>query len=166
LRKDVYGGFQRALLHREAARKFRLASRLLGERHPQLSFVVFDALRPQAAQIEFWNLVRGTARELYFADPKKGSLHSYGFAIDLGLLGESGRELDMGTHFDDLSDLAQPRKEAELLAAGQLASAQLANRRLLRGVMEDAGFLQLPHEWWHYDALPPAEVRARYRRLE
>jgi zinc D-Ala-D-Ala dipeptidase len=166
LHKDVYGGFQRALLHREAAAKFRIASRLLGERHPDFRFVVYDALRPQAAQIEFYQLVRGTPREHYFADPSKGSIHSFGFAIDLGLLANGRGEVDMGTHFDELDELSEPQKENEMLVSGRLRQEQLDNRLLLRRVMQEAGFLQLPHEWWHYDALPPAEVRARYKRLD
>lgn len=166
LGQDVYGGYARALLHREAGAMFRRAASLLAARHPELNFVIYDSLRPQAAQEAFWALVAGTPQQPYFADPKKGSIHSYGFAIDLGLLDRSGRELDMGTGFDDLSPLAEPRKEDEFLAAGTLKAEQIANRLILRAVMTEAGFLQLPHEWWHYDALPAADVRARYRRLE
>jgi zinc D-Ala-D-Ala dipeptidase len=166
LGRDVYGGYDRALLHREAGAMFRRAAALLASRRPDLSFIIFDSLRPQAAQEAFWALVAGTPQQPYFADPKKGSIHSYGFAIDLGLLDEQGRELDMGTGFDDLSPLAEPRKEEEFLAAGALTPAQVGNRKILRAVMTEAGFLQLPHEWWHYDALPAADVRARYRRVE
>ena len=166
LGRDVYGGFQRVLLHRIAAEKFRAAAALLARNHPSLQLIVFDALRPQSAQIEFWNLVKGTPQQPYFSDPAKGSVHSFGFAIDLGLVDANGRELDMGTPFDDLSPLAEPRREAEHLANGTLLPAQVENRRILRAQMESAGFLQLPHEWWHYDALPGAEVRQRFQRLD
>jgi D-alanyl-D-alanine dipeptidase len=166
LGRDVYGGYQRVLLHREAAAKFRKAASLLAERAPDLRFVVFDALRPQAAQLQFWEIVKGTPQQPYFADPAKGSIHSFGFAIDLGLLDSQGRELPMGTGFDDLSPLAEPRREEEFLAAGQLSAEHLKNRRLLRSLMEEAGFLSIPHEWWHFDALPPAEVRARFAIVE
>lgn len=166
LSRDVYGGYQKVLLHREAARKFRKAAELLAKRAPELHFVVFDALRPQAAQVQFWEIVKGTPQQPYFADPAKGSIHSFGFAIDLGLLDESGRELPMGTEFDDLSPLAEPRREEEFLKEGKLKAEHLKNRRLLRSIMEEAGFLSIPHEWWHFDALPPAEVRARFRIVE
>jgi D-alanyl-D-alanine dipeptidase len=33
-------------------------------------------------------------------------------------------------------------------------------------VMEDAGFIQLPLEWWHYDALPRDEVMRSYSIVE
>ncbi|RYZ97756.1 MAG: peptidase M15, partial [Proteobacteria bacterium] len=81
-------------------------------------------------------------------------------------LDENGNELDMGTGFDDLSPLAEPRREAEFLLNAELSLAQVANRKILRAVMEEAGFLQLPHEWWHFDALPAVDVRAQYRRVE
>lgn len=166
LGKDVYGGFNRALLHREAAAKFRVASRLLAEREPSLRFLIFDSLRPNTAQMAFWEIVRGTPQQPFFADPAKGSMHSYGFAIDLTLASAAGEELDLGTPFDDLTDLAGPENEASMLAEGRLSPAQHARRLILRSAMEDAGFLQLPHEWWHYDALPAAAVRAGYERCE
>lgn len=161
LGKDVYGGFQRVLLHKIAAEKFKIASQKLPSAY---QFLVFDALRPQSAQIQFWNLVKGTPQQPYFADPDKGSVHSFGLAIDLGLL-RDGKELDMGTPFDDLSALSEPSREQEFLQNGKLSAAQLNHRKILRAVMEEAGFLQLPHEWWHYDALPPQEVRAKFQRL-
>lgn len=166
LSRDVYGGFQRALMHRLAAEKFKKASALLKSSHPQLKFIIFDALRPQTAQIAFWDLVKGTPQQPFFADPSKGSIHSFGFAIDLSLLGPDGRELDMGTPFDDLSELAGPNQEERFLATGELSEAQHKNRLILRSTMEGAGFIQLPHEWWHYDAFPANEVRARFRLCE
>ena len=164
LKRDIYGGFQRALLHKLAAEKFARASVLLALRHPGFKFLIYDTLRPHSAQIEFWNLVKGTPQQPFFADPDKGSIHSFGFAIDLGLLSPAGDELDMGTPFDDLTELAGPEHETAMLGAGRLSKTQLENRLVLREIMGEAGFLQLPHEWWHFDALPGAEVRASYRR--
>lgn len=166
LNRDVYNGFQRALLHRIAAEKFRRACKLLGERHPALKFLIFDALRPQTAQREFWRLVQGTPQQPFFADPEKGSIHSFGFALDIGLADASGNALDMGTDFDDLTELAGPNHEEKFLASGELSALQVKNRHSLRAVMEESGFLQLPHEWWHYDALPADEVRQRFRICE
>ena len=163
---DVYGGYQKVLLHQIAARKFEAASRLLAERHPDLHFLVLDALRPQTAQRKFWALVLGTPQQPYFADPAKGSIHSFGFAIDLTLVDSQGRELPMGTEFDDLTPLAEPRREEEFLRAGTLSAEAIANRKLLRAIMVEAEFIPLPHEWWHFDALPPAEVRTSFRLVE
>ncbi len=164
LKKNVYSGFQRVLLHKVAAVKFREACRLLQEQKPQFSFLVFDALRPQTAQKQFWELVKGTPQQPYFADPAKGSIHSFGFAIDLSLWHQ--KELPMGTEFDDLSPLAEPRREKEFLESGELAPEHYKNRLLLRSIMEAAGFLSIPHEWWHFDALAPSDVRSNYRLVE
>ena len=68
----------------------------------------------------------------------------------------------MGTGFDDFSELAQPQYENQFLNEGKLSDDQIQNRLLLRNVMFEAGFIQLPIEWWHFDALPQNEVRANY----
>ena len=49
-------------------------------------------------------------------------------------------------------------RNAFAAASGAAASAALAqaNRLLLLGIMEGAGFAHIPHEWWHY-ALPQPE---------
>jgi len=87
-------------------------------------------------------------------------------AVDLTIVDATGAELDMGTPFDDFRPVAQPMLEQEYLESGDLSEAQLANRRLLRRVMEKAGFQQLPIEWWHYDALPKDQVTAHYAIVE
>jgi D-alanyl-D-alanine dipeptidase len=166
LKRDVYQGFQRAILHKIAAAKLRSASRLLALRRPELKFLIFDALRPHSAQVQFWEIVKGTPQQPFFADPAKSSIHSFGLAIDISIATSAGVELDLGTPFDDLTELAGPRAEPEMLASGRLSAAQLERRLVLRSIMEEAGFLQLPHEWWHYDALPGAEVRGSFRRCE
>lgn len=163
---DVYGGFQRALLHREAAQKFLVACKILQERHPGLNFLIYDSLRPNSAQKTFWQKVVNTDQQKYFADPAKGSIHSFGFAIDLGLADGAGQEIDMGTEFDNLTPLAEPVREEEFLSQGKLKAEQVKMRRILRSVMEEAGFRSIQHEWWHFDALPPQEVRGQYRLLE
>jgi len=163
LGRNLYGDFNKAFLHRIAAEKLASAIKTLLEIRPAYKLIVLDTLRPQAIQHILWDHVKGTEQEEYVADPAKGSIHSFGLAIDLSVLDESGTELDMGTAFDDFTQLAQPRLEDGFVAEGRLTKQHIENRRLLRGVMEGAGFIQLPNEWWHFDALPAAEVRANYR---
>ena len=160
--RNLYGSFDRLFLHPIAAAKLRAAACLLAERRPDLRLLVFDGLRPNRIQRLFWERVRGTPQQPYVADPAIGSLHGFGLAVDLSLADAGGRELDMGTAFDDFTPLAEPRREQALLAEGSLTQAQVADRRLLRAVMESAGFLHLPIEWWHFDALPGDAVRAGY----
>lgn len=163
--RHLDGAFEKLFLHAVAAAKLRTAARLLAGRRPDLRLVVFDGLRPNRIQRVFWDEVRGTPRQPYVADPAIGSLHGFGFAVDLSLGEPGGLELDMGTPFDDFTPLAEPRLEQAFLAEGRLTHEQVANRILLRQVM-DAGFLHLPIEWWHFDALPGDEVRRGYTLLE
>lgn len=166
LKQNVYGDFHLCYLHQVAAEKFRKAVALLGKEHPGWKFLVFDCLRPRSIQKKFFAVVAGTPQQSYVANPRTGSIHNYGFAIDLSLEDASGQPIDMGTGFDDFSKRAEPRREKYFLAHGQLTVQQLANRRILRDIMQRAGFIQLANEWWHYDALPKKEVRSRYRIVE
>lgn len=164
--EDLYGPLRNLYLHRVAAERLRRAAAILKERRPDLRLVVFDGLRPRSVQARLWSKVKGTAQQRYVANPASGSIHNYGLAVDLSLKGADGRELDMGTPFDDFSALSQPAAEARFLKTGKLTQAQVDNRRTLRDVMQAAGFRQLPLEWWHFDALPPGEVRRKHRIVE
>lgn len=164
--KDMYGVFKQAFLHREAAQKFSKARELLQKKNPGYRFVIFDALRPRSVQRILWDKVKGTDQQGYVGNPDRGSMHNFGMAIDLSIQDEKGKELDMGTPFDDFSDLAQPQLEEKHLKEKLLSPEQIKNRHLLREVMTQAGFIQLPHEWWHYDALPGDQVRANYPIVE
>lgn len=164
--QNMYGDFNKAYLHRIAADKLTQAIRNLKALHPAYRLVIYDALRPRSVQYVLWNNVKGTDRQKYVADPRHGSIHNFGFAVDLSILDEKGKPLDMGTPFDDFTALAQPRLEQAFLKAGKLTVQQIDNRLLLRKVMEEAGFIQLPVEWWHYDALPKAKVMSGFKIVE
>jgi D-alanyl-D-alanine dipeptidase len=164
--KNVYHDFNRAFLHRVAAEKFLAALENLKKVKPSWKLLLFDCLRPARAHQQLWDFVAGTPQESYVANPDRGSLHSFGFAVDLTLLDENGRELDMGTEFDSFEDLAQPKFELQMLERGLLTKYQHENRLILRNIMESAGFTQLSFEWWHYDAGPGDYVRKNYRMIE
>lgn len=164
--KNMYGRFNRAFLHRIAADKLAKAEQNLRRDYPKYRLVVFDALRPRSVQYLLWEQVKGTDKQTYVANPAGGSIHNYGFAVDISVLDENGKELDMGTPYDDFTPLSQPQREQQYLKEAKLTEAQVRNRRILRKAMEDAGFIQLPVEWWHFDALPKSEVRSRYKIVE
>ncbi|RYD86686.1 MAG: peptidase M15 [Sphingobacteriales bacterium] len=106
-----------------------------------LGLKIFDAYRPHAATRLMWDLVHD---ERYVANPAKGSGHNRGLAVDLTLIDlHSGKELDMGTGFDNFTDSAHSDFK-------NLPIDVLDNRRLLRNAMERAGFTVLPTEWWHF----------------
>ena len=166
MKENLYGDFNRAFLHRIAADKLKKAAALLQKNKPGWKLLVYDGLRPRSVQWQLWKRVKGTDQQPYVANPKRGSIHNYGFAVDLTLQDAAGKELDMGTEFDHFGKLAQPALEQKFLKQGKLTEQQVKNRRLLRRVMEDAGFIQLPIEWWHYDALPKQEVKSKYKIIE
>ena len=164
--KNLYGPFNRLFLHRRAYDKLKAAIALLKHDHPGYKFVIFDGTRPRSVQYLLWQKVAGTPQEKYVADPKKGSIHNYGMAIDLSIQDEKGHELDMGTPFDSFTPLAEPALEKQNLADGKLTSSQMANRMALRNAMEEAGFTVLPEEWWHFEALPAELVRSQFTIVE
>ncbi|MDH4263159.1 MAG: M15 family metallopeptidase [Spirochaetia bacterium] len=161
--ENLYGNFNKAYLHPIAAEKLNNASKILNKKKPGWKFIIFDALRPLSVQKKLFAKVKGTDKEKYVANPEFGSIHNFGFAVDIGLLDEMGREVDMGTPYDDFTLLAQPVLEDQFLKAGKLTEIQIKNRKVLRSAMEESGFKQLSIEWWHFDALPATEVRKNYK---
>lgn len=164
--RNLYGEFNSAFLHEIAATKILKAVAHLKLIKPKYRLVIFDALRPRSVQMILWKVVKGTDKQRYVANPRGGSIHNFGFAVDISVLDESGKELDMGTAFDDFTELSQPRYEQRFKKEGRLTETQIRNRQLLRDVMEKAGFIQLPVEWWHFDALPKGEVKRKYKIIE
>lgn len=125
-------------LHREAAEALSRAVALAAEL--KLSLRIFDAFRPTEAQWMLWN---HSPDPEFLADPRRGSPHSRGVAVDLTLLDESGAPLEMGTAFDAFTPLSHHG------ATGIPPQAQ-ANRHLLLGLMTAAGWDFYRNEWWHY----------------
>lgn len=106
-----------------------------------LGLKIFDAYRPYSVSKLFWDLVKD---ERYVANPAKGSNHNRGTAVDLTLIDlRSGKELDMGTGFDNFSDTAHHTFK-------QLPQQVLYNREKLKTIMSKFGFAPLSTEWWHY----------------
>lgn len=105
-----------------------------------LGLKVYDCYRPLSVQKKFWELVPD---ERYVADPKKGSRHNRGMAVDAALVDGNGKDLEMPTAYDDFSERAHRNAPASDTAS--------KNRRLLAEVLEREGFQGLPTEWWHFD---------------
>jgi D-alanyl-D-alanine dipeptidase len=163
--RDLYSPYDCAWLHVDAAEALARAVAWLRARRPDLTPLVLDALRPQRVQQQLWDLLSGTGLQMYLADPARGSIHSYGMALDITLVDADGRELDMGTGFDDMTELSHPALEDGFLRSGALTEAQVANRRLLRSAMTQAGFVGINTEWWHFDCGDRNRVRQTFRRV-
>lgn len=106
-----------------------------------LGLKIFDAYRPYSITEKLWDMVKD---ERYAANPKNGSGHNRGIAVDLTIINLSNKqELDMGTGFDNFSDTAHH-------GFTNLNESVLQNRLLLKNIMEKHGFKALDTEWWHY----------------
>lgn len=125
-------------LHEEAEALLRKAIDLAGDLGYRLR--IFDAFRPSEAQWALWN---HTPDPDFLADPRRGSPHSRGAAIDLTLCDQDGVDLDMGTGFDAFTPLSH-HGNREISAEAQ------RNRHLLMGIMTTAGWDFYRNEWWHY----------------
>ena len=163
--RDLYSPIDCAWLHRNAAEGLEKSVAWLGQQRPGLRPLVLDALRPQRVQEQLWDALQGTALLGYLANPVRGSIHSFGMAVDITLVDGQGRELDMGTPFDDLTERSHPALEAAMLARGELNAAQISNRQLLRETMAHGGFKGINSEWWHFDCGDRDVVRAEYTRV-
>lgn len=107
-----------------------------------LGLKVFDAYRPYAATLLFWDFVKDT---LYVAAPWKGSRHNRACVVDVTLIDlKTGEELEMPTGYDDFTT----RASVAWIPGSEKARI---NRQLLIDVMKKNGFTVVSSEWWHYD---------------
>jgi D-alanyl-D-alanine dipeptidase len=132
----------RAFLQRPAAEALLRAHRALREQGYGL--LVFDGYRPWAVTKTFWDVTSG-AQRAFVADPRQGSKHNRGCAVDLSLYDlATGREVEMPSAYDEMSERADPGFQGG-------TAAQRAARDLLRATMEKEGFRVEPNEWWHFN---------------
>lgn len=132
---------QRCYLRRATALKLKSASAILSKSGLRLK--LWDGYRPISVQRKMWKM-EPDAR--FVADPKKGSNHNRGAAVDITLVDRNGRELRMPTDFDDFTS------QARADYSGPSAEVR-KNVRLLQSAMTSAGFHRLSTEWWHFDDL-------------
>ncbi|MFG2992046.1 M15 family metallopeptidase [Streptomyces sp. NPDC048257] len=153
------------LLARPAAEALRRAQRRLLRRGYSLR--VYDCYRPQRAVDRFVRWAGAAdgpgdreAKAEFHPHVERSRLipegyiaersgHSRGSTLDVTLVELPGREVDMGTpfdFFDPLSHTDDPR----------VTGAARANRQLLKRVLGEQGFVNLPEEWWHFTYRPEA----------
>jgi len=141
VRRAVYPE-ARAFLQRPAAEALVRARQALAK--DGYGLLVFDGYRPWSVTKLFWELTP-RAKRAFVANPKEGSKHNRGAAVDLSLYDlASGREVEMPSAYDEMSPRAYPGY------AGGTAE-QRARRDLLRAAMEREGFTVEPNEWWHFN---------------
>lgn len=102
---------------------------------------LYDCYRPKAIQKKMWTIVPDAN---YVANPKKGSIHNRGGAVDISLVDSLGVEVDMGTKFDFFGEKASHNYQ-------NLSEEILANRKFLKEIMLQHNFKSFDSEWWHYN---------------
>jgi D-alanyl-D-alanine dipeptidase len=151
-----------------AAAKLRTANKILQKKFPEYTITIYDAARPVAVQRQLWDLakIEPSKKHLYLSHPEQNSLHNYGAAVDVAILDSRGQMLDFGSPYDFFGEAAQPQLEQKLLQQGDLNLWQIANRKLLRSVMMQAGFTPIKTEWWHFNACTRAFAKQHYKLFQ
>lgn len=130
--------FPAVYLIKSTAEKLAKAARDLRKRGCRL--LIFDGYRPLSVQKLMWEVLPDPR---FVADPRLGSWHNKGGAVDLALASSEGRPLEMPTAFDDFTVPASKRPAAPSRRARR-------HHAMLRRAMRAAGFEPLEGEWWHY----------------
>ncbi|MBS1211497.1 MAG: vanX [Proteobacteria bacterium] len=106
--------------------------------------LIFDGYRPWSVTRIFWDAVTDDKKQ-FVADPREGSRHNRGCAVDLSLYDlNTGQPAAMPSEYDEMTERAYPE-----YAGGSAAARE--RRELLRRIMESEGFSVYPTEWWHFD---------------
>ena len=136
--KKLYPVARCKLRRAVAARLARVAAAL---RAQDRRLLLWDCYRPTSIQKEMWRRVPDPR---YVADPRVGSKHGRGAAVDVALVDRDGKPVVLPTKHDEFSEAAH-RDHA-------LAGDAGIEARRLEKAMVDEGFRPMPTEWWHFDA--------------
>ena len=167
------------VLRRSVLKRLIRAQQNLSEINPQLQLALFDAWRPISVQKFMFNYtiqetckskgidindcsVNGGINDVieevgrFWAKPSSDPLtpppHSTGAAIDLTLADMTSKPLDLGGEIDFIGPESSPdfyKKDSFKMTYSKYQVFQ-DRRSLLFSVMEQAGFVQHPNEWWHF----------------
>jgi D-alanyl-D-alanine dipeptidase len=165
MKQKLYFKIDKLYLQRDVAERVVKCQKYLKEIHPNYSLLIYDGARPISVQQRMWDALDSipiSERGKFVSNPKNHSVHNYGAAVDLTIVDEKGIPLDMGASYDDIRKIAYPSLEVHFLASGELTQKQVDNRKLLRKVMSRQGFINIPSEWWHFNAYLREEVKKKY----
>jgi D-alanyl-D-alanine dipeptidase len=133
----------RAFLAAPAAQAVARASKMA--QADGFGLTIYDAYRPWRITKKLWDATPVGPKKDYVANPKRGSKHNRGCAVDLTLHDlQTGQLVEMPTEFDDFSEKAH----RDYMGASAVA---IANRARLARYLEAEGFVGLSNEWWHFD---------------
>jgi D-alanyl-D-alanine dipeptidase len=103
---------------------------------------IWDGYRPHSVQKKMWEKMPDPS---YVANPRRGSNHNRGAAVDVTLVDLKGNELEMPTGFDDFSQKARSNYP-------NVSEQVRRNRTILQHAMKAQGFSTISSEWWHFNA--------------
>ena len=105
--------------------------------------LIYDGYRPWSVVKIFWEVTSPENRK-FVADPREGSVHSRGCAVDLTLFNlKTGKPVEMPSEFDEWSERSYLN-----YAGGSPESRRM--REMLKNALEAEGFIPCELEWWHY----------------
>ena len=133
----------RCLLHPDAAAALARSAHIAAL--AGFTLLVYDAYRPQKAQMNLW---LACPNPDYVIPVTQGSNHSRGTAVDVTLMDEQGAIVDMGSGFDEMHERSHPWHLS-------IPTRKLRNRLMLSAIMLEGGFKGIATEWWHFE-LPGA----------
>jgi D-alanyl-D-alanine dipeptidase len=132
----------RAFLQRPAAEALVRVSATL--RANGYGLMVYDGYRPWYVTEMFWEATPND-KKIFVADPRNGSRHNRGCAVDLTLYDlKTGTAVKMPSGYDEMSE----RAYADYTGG---SPEERERRAILRAAMEKEGFTVYPQEWWHFD---------------
>ena len=167
------------VLRRSVLKRLIRAQQYLSDINPQLQLALFDAWRPISVQKFMFNYtiqetckskgvdindlsvnegINDVIEEVgrFWAKPSSDPLtpppHSTGAAIDLTLADMTCKPLDLGGEIDSIGPESSPDfyKKDSFKMPYSKHHVFHDRRSLLFSVMEKAGFVQHPNEWWHF----------------
>ena len=125
------------------------ASQMLIKAHNELEkygygIVVYDAYRPWYVTKMFWDATPDSLKD-FVADPKEGSVHNRGCAVDIGLFHLKNKKIvKMISGYDEFTEKAYPFYEGGTKKEREI-------RDLLINTMKKYNFEVYQYEWWHFN---------------
>ena len=174
-RRRIEGSLAKVWCRRLVAERLQVANAFLLAHEAEV--YVLDAYRPLATQVGLWSFFWNQSADAmpgatdaqrrayvlrYVSDPTRFQprdpttwpVHATGGAVDLTLRSlETGALLQMGAAFDDMQEASRSDALERALLKHEINGdhAALRNRRLLHWAMSEAGFVNYPFEYWHFD---------------
>lgn len=128
----------RCILKIEVAEKLNKVNQELKKKGYQLKLL--DCYRPLSVQKKLW---KANPDPHFVMSPSKGSGHSRGTAVDVCLVTLDGKELDMGSSYDEFSNRAY-------YSYPDIPDEVKRLRWILKSTMKTFGFNPIRTEWWHF----------------